>query len=152
MKKIVNKFKNIVDIKLLKFAIVGIVNTVVGTAIMFALYNLAGCSYWISSAANYILTSMLSYFLNKHFTFKFEGDMKGSVIRFALNIALCYLIAYGIAKPITLRLISGSVQFQENIAMIVGMTLFVGFNYLGQRFFVFSGKTKADNDENLNKL
>ena len=39
-------------------------------AIMFGLYNLAHCSYWVSSAANYILTSILSYFLNKYFTFE----------------------------------------------------------------------------------
>ncbi len=34
--------KNIIDKKLLKFILVGIVNTLVGTAIMFGLYNLAG--------------------------------------------------------------------------------------------------------------
>ena len=44
--------RNIIDKKLLKFILVGIVNTLVGTAIMFGLYNLAGCSYWVSSAAN----------------------------------------------------------------------------------------------------
>ena len=26
---------------------------------------------------------------------------------------------------------------EENIAMLVGMCLFVGFNYLGQRYFAF---------------
>lgn len=53
-----------------KFIFVGIINTVFGTAIMFGLYNLAGCSYWISSAANYFLGSILSFALNKHFTFR----------------------------------------------------------------------------------
>ena len=38
--------KNIIDKKLLKFILVGIVNTLVGTAIMFGLYNMAGCSLW----------------------------------------------------------------------------------------------------------
>ena len=53
----------IVDIKTIKFLIVGVVNTLFGTAIMFGLYNLAGCSYWISSAANYFFGSILSFFL-----------------------------------------------------------------------------------------
>ena len=64
------QLKNLFDEKLLKFILVGVVNTLVGMAIMFGLYNLAHCSYWVSSAANYILTSILSYFLNKYFTFK----------------------------------------------------------------------------------
>ena len=60
----------IFDRTILKFLIVGVVNTLFGTAVMFSLYNLAGCSYWISSAANYILGSILSFFLNKYFTFQ----------------------------------------------------------------------------------
>lgn len=130
--------KKIVDIKLIKFIIVGIINTIVGTAIMFGLYNLAGCSYWVSSAANYILTSILSYFLNKYFTFQHKGDNLKSMARFAINIAICYLLAYGIAKPAVMHILSGySKSVQENTAMLVGMCLFVGFNYLGQRFFAF---------------
>ena len=91
--------KNIIDKKLLKFILVGIVNTLVGTAIMFGLYNLAGCSYWVSSAANYVIGSILSYVLNKKFTFRHRGQIAQSALRFTGNIAVCYLLAYGIAKP-----------------------------------------------------
>ena len=107
--------KNIIDKKLLKFILVGIVNTLVGTAIMFGLYNLAGCSYWVSSAANYVIG----------------------------NIAVCYLLAYGIAKPAVRAILTGATQqVQENIAMLAGMILFTGFNYLGQRYFVFGEKNE----------
>jgi len=67
-----------VDKKLGKFIIVGIINTIVGCGVMFGLYNLAGCSYWMSSAANYIVGSILSFFLNKYYTFQHKGDMLGS--------------------------------------------------------------------------
>lgn len=134
----------LVDRKLGKFIIVGIINTIVGTAIMFGLYNLAGCSYWLSSAANYFLTSILSYFLNKYYTFGHKGDMAGSALRFAINIAVCYLLAYGIAKPLVLHFMPGSQTIQENVAMFVGMCLFTGFNYLGQRFFAFSDRNKSN--------
>ena len=110
---------------------------------MFGLYNLAGCSYWVSSAANYFFASILSYFLNKYYTFRYKGDMAGSALRFAVTIGICYLLAYGIAKPLTLHLVDGSIRFQENIAMLVGMVLFTGLNYLGQRFFAFGRKKKA---------
>ena len=122
----------------MKFVSVGVLNTIVGTAIMFGLYNLAGVSYWISSAANYVLTSILSYVLNKKFTFGHKGEVVRSGIRFAVNIAVCYLLAYGAAKPCAAAILAGfSTNVQENAAMFIGMCIFVVLNYFGQKVFVF---------------
>lgn len=127
-----------IDEKLFKFIIVGVINTLVGTAIMFGAYNLLGCSYWVSSAANYIFASILSYVLNKKVTFEHEGNVAKSGVRFIINIAACYLLAYGVAKPLTLLMLSdSSITLQENVAMLVGMCIFTGLNYIGQRLFVF---------------
>lgn len=127
-----------IDASVPKFILVGVINTLFGTTLMFVLYNVFHVSYWWSSAANYFFGSILSYFLNKHFTFKYKGDMAGSALRFTLNILVCYLLAYGIAKPLMLWILSGSSKsMQENVAMLVGMVLFTTFNYLGQRFFAF---------------
>ena len=124
--------KNLADKKLIKFLMVGVVNTLVGTAIMFGLYN------WTASAANYILTSILSFFLNKHFTFQNRAKGAPQALLFSLNIALCYLLAYGIAKPACRELLqNASAAVQDNISMLAGMVLFTGFNYFGQRLFVF---------------
>ena len=134
MKKLLNLF----DAKLLRFLIVGVINTLVGTAIMFGLYNLAHCTYWFSSAANYTLTSILSFFLNKYFTFRNQEQSLAQVLRFVLNIAVCYGLAYGIAKPLCrLMLANSSTSLRDNVSMFVGMVLFTGLNYLGQRLFAF---------------
>ncbi len=133
------------DKTFLKFILVGVVNTLFGTAIMFGFYNLLHLSYWISSAANYFFASILSYFLNKHFTFKNTEKGKGTLIRFALEISVCYLIAYGAAKPLARLVLSGaSKTVRENVAMLVGMGLFVILNYIGQRFFAFADKRAED--------
>lgn len=131
--------KRVLDKTLFKFVIVGIINTLLGMAIMFGLYNLAGVPYWISTAANYVIVSFLSFYLNKRFTFRHEGNVIQSGLRFALNIGVCYLLAYGAAKPWAMLMLGGQeLRFQENIAMLVGMCLFTLLNYLGQRLFVFS--------------
>lgn len=138
MKSLFNKIKEAIDIKLLKFIIIGVVNTLVGSAIMFTLYNLAKCSYWFSTAANYVLTSILSFFLNKHFTFKSKGNSLSEILRFVINIVVCYVLAYGIAQPLVAFILKdAAVTLRENVSMLVGMCLFTGFNYLGQRFFAF---------------
>ena len=130
------KFK--LDGTVIRFIIVGVINTLFGTAIMFVFYNVFHLSYWISSASNYFFGSILSYFLNKSFTFRYGKTDFKSICRFTVNILVCYLLAYGIAKPVMRYLLSRfSVSVQENVSMALGMVLFVGLNYLGQRFFAF---------------
>lgn len=132
------KIQKLFDRTFWKFILVGIMNTLFGTAVMFSFYNLLHCSYWVSSAANYIFGSILSYFLNKHFTFQNKSRSMKTVLKFVLNISVCYLAAYGLAKPAAAWVLSGaSVSVQENGAMLVGMGLFVLLNYFGQRFFAF---------------
>ena len=125
----------------MKFVMVGIINTLVGTTIMFVFYNVFYLNYWISSASNYIIGSLVSYLLNKNFTFRFREKGYYSLLRFIINILTCYLLAYGIAKPIMHWILSDfNKTIQENISMLLGMCLFVVFNYLGQRFFAFRKK------------
>ncbi len=144
-----NTVWSLFDKKFWKFILVGVINTAFGYAIMFGFYNLLGCGYWFSSAANYILASILSYFLNKYFTFKSSG----SILLFAFNIACCYLIAYGLAKPLMRWALSAfSTNLQENIAMLLGSCIFVGLNYLTQRFITFSTSSYASLSEETQEL
>ena len=138
MKNFLSKF---FDRTFWKFILVGIANTLVGTGIMFIFYNVFHFSYWISSASNYIFGSIFSYILNRLFTFKSNDTTTKTLPRFVINITLCYLLAYGMAKPLVTYILSGfSQNIQENVAMLAGMCLFVALNYVGQRFFVFKGK------------
>lgn len=136
-----NLLKKYLDITTLKFLLVGVVNTIVGTGLMFLLYNVFSVSYWISSAANYIVGSIVSYFLNKYFTFQNQEKSWKQVLVFALNITCCYLLAYGAAKPAVEYILSGvGEKVQGNVSMLVGMGLFLVLNYLGQRLIVFRHK------------
>ena len=140
MNKIKELCKKFFDVTFWKFIIVGVINTIVGTGIMFVFYNVFHFSYWVSSASNYIVGSVVSYFLNKYFTFKSKTNTGKTMVRFVANISLCYLLAYGCAKPLAKWIFSGaSVTVQENLAMLAGMCFFVALNYIGQRFFVFKG-------------
>ena len=124
-----------------KFIIAGIINTLVGSSVMFILYNLFHLNYWLSSAMNYVIGSIVSYFLNKHFTFKNKQKNPKQILKFALNISSCYLIAYGIAKPAVSWLLKDiTPNVQENTAMIIGMCFFTVLNYFGQKLWVFNNK------------
>ena len=131
------------DRVLLKFIFVGTINALVGGLIMFMLYNITGIGYWWSSAISYVLTSILSFFLNKYITFSVKHFSIRMIVSFTANILVSYLVAYGIAKPAVKYILSGQTQkVSENVALFVGMCLFTGINYLGQRIVVFKYKQK----------
>lgn len=153
-----NFIKQFFDIKFWKFILVGILNTVVGMGLQFLFFNLCGWNEWISSLVGYILGSILSYFLNKYFTFKNKDKGWKPIVKFALNIAVCYGLAYGIAIPLISMLCTANCwtmfgwsveKFAGNFSMIVGACLFVAFNYIGQRFFAFREKKKRAASNNL---
>ena len=126
------------DRTVIKFLAAGVVNTLVGCGTMFLLYNLAHCSYWASSAANYVVGGIVSFFLNKYFTFQNKERSWKQLGMFVINITICYLLAYGMAKPVVSWILHDqSKSVQENLSMLVGMGAFVVFNYVGQRLVVF---------------
>ena len=134
------KIRELFDLKLLKFVLAGIANTLFSAIVMFLLYNLVHFGYWGSSAISYILGSILSFVLNKNFTFQNKDSIWKTGLKFALNVAICYVIAYSIAKPAVIWVLS-SMELAQNvtdqISMLFGMCLFTGLNYIGQRFFAF---------------
>ena len=130
--------RKLLDKTFWKFILVGAANTLLGTGIMFLFYNVFHFGYWISSASNYVFGSILSYFLNKYFTFQNQSKDPKIILRFVLNISVCYITAYGLAKPAVRFLLAGmGTSIQDNGAMLVGMSVFIILNYLGQRFFTF---------------
>lgn len=141
-----DKLKKLFDPTFFRFILVGCVNTLVGYGVMFGLYNLTPvhtwgtAGAWCASAANYLVGSVVSFFLNKHFTFRNREKGAGVAVRFALNITVCWLLAYGIAQPLTHRLLGNvglSQRLEGNLTLFAGSGLFVILNYFGQRFFAF---------------
>jgi len=120
-----------------KFLLVGVGNTLLSMVLMFLL---EGLGYWPSTAIAYVAGAVMSFFLNRQFTFHSEETMGRSAVKFALNVAVCYVLAYGIAQP--LMSILPRPEFLapvwwERLTKLVGMGLYTVLNYFGQRFFAF---------------
>ena len=162
--EIIKKFfaKTIFDRTFWRFVLVGVLNTLIGLGVNFLVLWLLGLTdrvsdntaYWIASAANYTVGSIVSFFLNKYFTFKSKTRSAGEVWRFIVNIIVCWIIAYGTAKPFIGWCFTGTWVFPwQNVEMpkavgyvatLVGAALFVILNYFGQRFFAFRKAGQED--------
>ena len=124
----------------IRFALVGVANTVIGTSVMLFAYNALGFGYWFSSILNYVVGSIFSYYANKYFTFQSHKKSGKEILRFVANIVVCYLIAYTVAQPL-IQMVLGrfplSTSVFEQISMLTGTVIFIIINFCGQKFFVF---------------
>lgn len=132
--------KKLIDPSMWKFLLVGVGNTLLSAVIMFLL---EGLGYWPSTAIAYAAGAAMSFFLNRSFTFQSKAALWPSLLKFAINVAVCYIIAYSLAQPLAEWLLSrfGMTElWVERLAKIGGMGLYTVLNYFGQRFFAFRDK------------
>ena len=132
--------KKLLDPSIWKFLLVGVGNTLLSMVLMFLLEDLG---YWPSTAIAYVAGAVLSFFLNRSFTFQSRAAFWPSVLRFAVNVAVCYLIAYSIAQPAAQWVLGWTgldSVWVERLAKVGGMGLYTVLNYFGQRFFAFRNK------------
>lgn len=130
-----------------RFLLVGLSNTLLSLILMFLLEDLG---YWPSTAIAYVAGAVLSFFLNRYFTFHSEERFWRSAGKFIINVAVCYVIAYALAQPLVSWLLSStaiSLIWQERIAKVAGMGLYTLINYFGQRFFAFRKGRKGKKGE-----
>ena len=125
------------DKSFILFLIVGGINTLVSAVLMFLLEK---TGYWVSTIIAYAVGAVISFFLNKKFTFKSEGKTTKSAVKFIINVAVCYIIAYSVAQPLATLILSAtnlSTLWIERVAKLFGMGLYTLINYFGQKFFAF---------------
>ena len=128
------------DRSLLIFLIIGGLNTVV--SMVGSQLLLSSLGYWGSTALMFALCSILSFIFNRKYSFQSTAPLLGSAVRFAVVIAVCYLVSFGIsdllvpfaASALALPL---SQEWVTRIAMLVAQVIFTGMNYIGQRLWAF---------------
>ena len=127
--------KKWIDASVWRFLLVGVGNTLLSLMLMFLL---EGLGYWPSTAIAYVAGAVMSFFLNRSFTFHSDERFWPSAVKFAVNVAVCYLLAYSLAQPIAAWVLGGTgipPIWQERLAKLGGMALYTVLNYFGQRFF-----------------
>ena len=127
----------LIDSSIPKFLLVGVGNTLLS---LFLMFLLEGLGYWPSTAIAYVAGAVMSFFLNRRFTFHSQEKLGRSAVKFAVNVAVCYVAGYGLAKvlvPIPHAPNAGPVIWFERLSKLGGMGLYTVFNYFGQRFFAF---------------
>lgn len=125
------KFGIKLNSSLLKFLVVGILNTLLSVLIIFALKYFYALSDIVANFTGYIAGLMTSYMLNKKWTFGHTGQLSITLVKFALTFVVAYTV--NIVCVLLLIKLGVNAYFSHLLVMPIYTILF----YIGSKFFVF---------------
>ncbi|MBZ6444044.1 GtrA family protein [Paenibacillus polymyxa] len=125
---------------IIRYLIVGIVNTLVGLTSVLLLFNLLNFNYWVSSFVGNVFGILVSFFLNKKYTFKSQNKIVSALFKFILVSLFCYIISYSIGYVISLKNIIGNWTLASNLSILFSSGLYTILGYLGHKKITFASK------------
>jgi putative flippase GtrA len=125
-------------IQFFRFCLVGVFNTLVGLLLMYLLY-FVGLNYWLTTFIGNLVGVLISFLLNKHFTFRHRGEFRKTMGPFILVSLICYFSAY-----FPVYFIFKEIAFLKphlDFSFLIGAGAYTLINFITQKFIVFQLKT-----------
>ena len=118
---------------LLKYLLVGIINTIVGYGIIFFLM-FASISPEISNIIGYVIVILVSYALNKIYTFQSKAHPKKEFPKFVLSLLASYTLNF-----LTLILCIHIFKINPYISQIISGAVYTISGFVFLKYFAFRG-------------
>ncbi len=119
--------------KIVKFGLVGLLNTLVDRGIFALLVELLGMHFVPAKCISYACGLVNSYAFNSRWTFKRDGERS---VRVVVKFVLVNLIALGVNLGVIAACKALGMQ-SEVLADCVAIPFSLAVNFLGNRLFVF---------------
>lgn len=123
----------------LRFAVVGMINTSVGLAIIFALMFFMKIGPAVANALGYVIGLLISFALNRMWTFQSSRSLAEVLPKYVALAVACYFLNLGI--------VMGAVsKFNCNayLAQLLGIFFYTVCMFLGCRWLVFAPRQSLD--------
>lgn len=123
---------------LLKYGLVGIINTAISTGI-FLLLSYIGFEYMAYTIIGYAVGIVSSFLLNRKYTFKKNNEnmSRQIILFFTINISLLLLV------QLLQYLLIDVLLVKEWLGVGIGMVFYSGIGFILNRNIVFKYKDKA---------
>jgi len=121
----------ICDGSVVRFAVVGLSNTLCGLAIIYAAKYVAGMDDVPANILGYAIGTLLSFTLNKRWTFRYRGPNARAFVRFVLVMMTAYLL--------NLLTVLGALKLGVDgyVAQALGVIPYAAFGYFASRHLAF---------------
>ena len=119
------------DSTFIKYLIIGVFNTIIGYGIIFILMAF-GIIPEIANIIGYIIGILVSYALNKFYTFKTKSKSKKEFFRFIVSMICAYLI-----NLFVLIVLYRYFHIDKYIATIIASIFYTLSGYVFSKYFAF---------------
>jgi putative flippase GtrA len=116
--------------QLLRFLVVGVLNTAVGLACIYAAMQVF--NYRLANALGYTVGCGIGFLLNRSWTFRHEGAWWGSLARWLGVVAAAYSL-----NLLTVVALHEGLGVNAYVAQLGGVFVYTASSFLGGRHFVF---------------
>ncbi len=119
--------------QLIRFGIVGVMNTLITLIIIYILQEIYHADYKIANVAGYIAGVINSFFWSKLWVFKkLNSNFIHEVVLFLISFGVCYGIQF-----ITLLILVEWLQTPDMWAQLLGMVVYTLCNFTLNKFVTF---------------
>lgn len=133
MKKLKIMFFKLINSSIVKYGLVGVINTLITGIVMFTLMNVFSVSLRLSNIIGYIAGFINSFILNKTWTFKSRNSsILHQFLKFSGVFAVCFLLQHGLVILLAEKLL-----IDKNISTLIGMIFYTGVSYIFNKLFTF---------------
>jgi putative flippase GtrA len=115
-----------------RFLAVGVINTICGYAVIFACMYLAMMTPETSNAAGYAVGLVVSYVLNRNFTFKSKQSRCSEIIRFLSVFAVAYVTNFAV-----LLILIHKINMHKGVSQILAGGFYIVVSFIMNKYYVF---------------
>ena len=121
-----------VHISVFRYLVVGLLNSILTLTVIYLAKWSISLGDINANMLGYRLGLIFSLFVNKHWTFSYDGSIQSIILKFLLVFAIAYLV------NLMVVLVSiNYLKFNSYISHALGIPPYTVIGYLGNRFFVF---------------
>lgn len=132
-------------VQFIKYAVVGVMNTLVTLIIIFVCKSLMGVNEYVANALGYVGGLINSFMWNRTWVFHAGSGWKRQAVRFGLGFAICYALQFAIVWTLTERTPYGNMVWDiygfsisgYGVATLIGMVAYTLANFVYNKLFAF---------------
>jgi putative flippase GtrA len=116
----------------LTFLVVGFANTALGYTVIFVCMYVGGLAPELSNAVGYLVGLLVSYFLNRHFTFRSAQRRSTEFVRFVV----VFMTAYTANLTVLVVLVRG-LGIHAALGQVIAGVVYIATAYMLNKHYVF---------------
>ena len=147
-------------IQLIKYGVIGVMNTLITLVTFYLLNTVAGVPYGVANVVGYVLGVVNSFLWNRSWVFRSKSDFRRQALLFGCGFLLCWtlqgvvswILLEGLGwKNLPVDIIPGFPMENagQNIVMVISMVVYTIANYIYNRTVTFKEPTVTEAEDGV---